>query len=62
MKRTYKKPQIQSILTDGPILMVLQGTVDVSLYKKGEDVNIGDTDEPIDENPSSVKDRGMSLF
>lgn len=61
MKRTYKKPQIQTIPTEGPILM-LQGTEVVNVFKKGNDIVIGDEDEPTEGNTSSAPARGMSLF
>ena len=56
MKKTYNKPEIQTLQFIGQVLM-LQGTNTVNEFGKGT-INVGDSDE--DEVPTT-RDK-MSLF
>lgn len=56
MKKTYKKPEIQTLQFIGQVLM-LQGTNTVNEFGKGT-INVGDSDE--DEVPATGN--GPTLF
>ena len=43
MKKTYNRPQIRTILLHSPALM-LNTSNTVNEYKRGSDINVGDTD------------------
>ena len=44
MKKTYQKPQTDSILVKGSILLV-SASEEVNSYSKGADIYAGDTDD-----------------
>ncbi len=45
MKKKYEKPQIHAVLLHGPTLMLGVSNT-VNDYKQGDDIYVGDSDEP----------------